>query len=198
KYEQPEKIVRLNNKWITMYPSEWKESLDCTAQVGLGFGNKDMNLMHLGRLAQTIQMIAQHPAAGMLLKPKNVYNLVTEQIRAMGMKNVDDFITDPGNAEPQQQGPSPEEQAKQMEAQLKAEEIKVKLQKIQQESALKQQEMQIDAQIAQQNLELKQQEANVEMQIKAQELEIKKAELALKQQELVLEREQERPVKIGT
>jgi hypothetical protein len=198
KYEKPEKIVRLNNKWITMYPSEWKESLDCTAQVGLGFGNKDMNLMHLGRLAQTIQMIAQHPAAGMLLKPKNVYNLVAEQIRAMGMKNVDDFITDPGDQDvSQQQGPSPEEQAKQMEAQLKAEEIKVKLQKIQQESALKQQEMQIDAQIAQQNLELKQQEANVEMQIKAQELEIKKAELALKQQELVLEREQERPVAIG-
>ena len=199
KYEKPEKIVRLNNKWITMYPSEWKESLDCTAQVGLGFGNKDMNLMHLGRLAQTIQMIAQHPAAGMLLKPKNVYNLVAEQIRSMGMKNVDDFITDPGDQDvPQQQGPSPEEKAKQMEAQLKAEELKVKLQKIQQESALKQQEMQIDAQIAQQNLQLKEQEAQVEMQIKAQELEIKKAELALKQQELVLEREQERAVKIGT
>ena len=197
KYEKPEKIVRLNNKWVTMYPSEWKDKLDCTAQVGLGFGNKDMNLLHLGRLGQTIQMISQHPAAGMLLKPKNIYNLVAEQIRAMGMKNVDDFITDPGDAQPQQQGPSPEEQAKQMEAQLKAEEIKVKLEKIKQESQLRQQEMQIDAEIAQQNLELKAQEAKVEMQIKAQELEIKKAELALKQQELVLEREQERAVKIG-
>jgi len=197
KYEKPEKIVRLSNKWVTMYPSEWKDKLDCTAQVGLGFGNKDMNLLHLGRLGQTIQMISQHPAAGMLLKPKNIYNLVAEQIRAMGMKNVDDFITDPGDAQPQQQGPSPEEQAKQMEAQLKAEEIKVKLQKIQQESALKQQEMQIDAEIAQQELLLKKQEANVQIQIKSQELEIKKAELALKQQELILEREQERPVAIG-
>jgi hypothetical protein len=198
RFEKPEKIVRLNNNWITMYPSEWKEKMDCTAQVGLGFGNKDMNLMHLGRLSQTIQMIAQHPAAGMLLKPKNVYNLVAEQIKAMGMKNVDDFITDPGDAQvPQQQGPSPEEQAKQQEAQLKAKELEVKMQKIQQESALRQQEMQLDAQIAQQTLELKKQEANVEMQIKAQELEIKKAELALKQQELVLEREQERAVKIG-
>ena len=181
-----------------MYPSEWKEKMDCTAQVGLGFGNKDMNLMHLGRLSQTIQMIAQHPAAGMLLKPKNVYNLVAEQIKAMGMKNVDDFIQDPGDADvPQQQGPSPEEQAKQQEAQLKQQELQVKMQKIQQESELRQQEMQIDAQIAQQDLELKQQEASVDMQIKAQELEIKKAELALKQQELVLEREQERAVKIG-
>jgi len=198
KYEKPEKLVRLNNKWVTLYPSEWKQKMDCVAQVGLGFGNKDMNLMHLGRLAQTIQMIAGHPAAGMLLKPKHVYNLVAEQIKAMGMKNVDDFIQDPGDADvPQQQGPSPEEQAKQMEAQLKQQELQVKMQKIQQESELKQQEMQIDAQIAQQDLELKKQEATVEMQIKAQELEIKKAELALKQQELVLEREQKRAVKIG-
>ena len=198
KFEKPEKIVRLNNRWTTLYPHEWKEKLDCVAQVGLGFGNKDMNLMHLGRLSQTIQMIAQHPAAGMLLKPKNVYNLVAEQIKAMGMKNVDDFITDPGDQDvPKKQGPSPEEQAKQMEAQLKAEEIKVKLQKLQQESAIKQQEMQLEADIAAQDLELKRQEAQVDMQIKAQELEIKKAELALKQQELVLERDQERAVKIG-
>ena len=61
----------------------------------------------------------------------------------------------------------------------------------------KQQEMQLEADIAAQDLELKRQEAQVDMQIKAQELEIKKAELALKQQELVLEREQERAVKIG-
>ncbi len=198
KFEKPEKIVRLNNRWTTLYPHEWKEKVDCVAQVGLGFGNKDMNLMHLGRLSQTIQMIAQHPSAGMLLKPKNVYNLVAEQIKAMGMKNVDDFITDPGDQDvPKKQGPSPEEQAKQMESQLKAEEIKVKLQKLQQESAIKQQEMQLEADIAAQDLQLKREEAQVDMQIKAQELEIKKAELALKQQELVLERDQERAVKIG-
>ena len=198
KYEKPEKLVRLNNKWVTLYPADWREKADCTAQVGLGFGNKDMNLMHLGRLSQTIQMIAQHPAAGMLLKPKNIYNLVAEQIKAMGMKNVDDFINDPGDAEVQnQQGPSPEDQAKQAETQLKAEELKLKLQKMQQETALKQQEMQLESQLKQQELDLKAQEAQVEMQIKAQELEIKKADLALKQQELILEREQERPVKIG-
>lgn len=197
KFESPEKLVRLNNEWVTLYPSEWKEKMDCTAQVGLGFGNKDMNLLHLGQLAQTMQMIAQHPAAGMMIKPKNVYNLVAEQIKAMGMKNVDDFITDPGDQEIQKQGPSPEEQAKQMEAQLKAEELKIKLQKMQTESALKQKEMELETQLAQQELELKASEAQVDMQIKAQELEIKKADLALKQQELILEREQERPVAIG-
>ena len=197
KFESPEKIVRLNNKWTTLYPAEWKEKMDCTAQVGLGFGNKDMNLMHLGQLAQTIQMVAQHPAAGMMIKPKNVYNLIAEQIKAMGMKNVEDFITDPGEGDLPEQGPSPEEQAKQAEMQLKAEELKIKMQKLQTESALKQKEMELDAQLAQQELELKASEAQVDMQIKAQELEIKKADLALKQQELILEREQGRPVRIG-
>ena len=197
KYESPEKLIRLNNEWVTLYPAEWKEKLDCTAQVGLGFGNKDMNLLHLGQLSQTIQMVAGHPAAGMMIKPKNVYNLIAEQIRAMGMKNVHDFITDPGEQDLPQKGPSPEEQAKQMEAQLKAEELKLKLEKVRTESALKQKEMELDAQLAAQELELKAQSAQVDMQIKAQELEIKKADLALKQQELILEREQERPVAIG-
>jgi hypothetical protein len=197
RYESPEKLVRLNNQWTTLYPAEWKEKMDCTAQVGLGFGNKDMNLMHLGQLAQTMQMIAQHPAAGMMIKPKNVYNLVAEQIRAMGMRNVDDFITDPGDQDVQGQGPGPEEQAKQAEMQLKAEELKLKMQKLQTESALKQKEMELDAKLAQQELELKASEAQINMQIKVQELELKKADLALKQQELILEREQKRPVAIG-
>ena len=197
KFEAPEKIVRLNNKWTTLYPSEWKEKMDCTAQVGLGFGNKDMNLMHLGRLSQSIQMIAQHPSGGILIKPKNIYNLIAEQIRAMGMKNVEDFITDPGDNQPPKKPPSPEEQAKQAEMQLKAKELELKMQKMQTESALKQKEMELEALLAQQELELKSQAAQVNMQIKAQELEIKKADLALKQQELILEREQGRPVAIG-
>jgi len=196
KYESPEKLVRLNNEWVSLYPAEWKEKLDCTAQVGLGFGNKDMNLLHLGQLAQSLQMVAQHPAAGMMIKPKNVYNLLAEQIKAMGMKNVNDFITDPGDQEAPQQ-PNPEQQMKQMEAQLKAEELKMKMQQAQATAQLKQREMELDAQLQQQELELKAAEAEVEMQIKAQELEIKKADLALKQQELILEREQERPVAIG-
>lgn len=197
KFESPEKLVRLNNKWVTLYPSEWKDKLDCTAQVGLGFGNKDMNLMHLGQVQQTMQAILSHPAGGMIVSPQNVYNLATEQLRAMGMKNVHDFYTDPGNKPLPQKGPSPEEQAKQIEAQLKAEELKLKLEKMRTESALKQKEMELESQLATQELELKAKEAQVDMQIKAQELEIKKADLALKQQELILEREQGRPVAIG-
>ena len=197
KYESPDKMVRLNNEWVTLNPTEWAEKMDCTAQVGLGFGNKDMNLVYLNQLGQTMQMIGNSPYGSMMIKPKNVYNLATEQVRAMGMKNVHDFYTDPGDQPMPQQGPSPEEQAKQLEAQLKAEELKMKLEKTRTESALKQKEMELDAQLAAQELELKAQSAAVDMQIKSQELEIKKADLALKQQELILEREQERPVAIG-
>lgn len=197
KYEDRGRIVRLRNEFVNLYPSEWKEKMDCTAQVGLGFGNKDMNLMHLNQLSQMLQMIAQHPAAGMMIEPKNVYNLVAETIRNMGMKNVEDFIKDPGDQPVPPPKPNPEAQAKQMEAQIKMEEMKIKMQKMQTEAKLKAAEIQVETQIKQQELELKAAEADIEMQIKAEELRIKKAELSLKQQELILEREQQRPVAIG-
>ena len=197
KYESPEKIIRLNNEWVTMYPSEWKEKMDCTAQVGLGFGNKDMNLLHLGQLMQSMQMVSQHPSAREMVKPRNIYNLVAEQIKAMGMKNVQDFITDPGPIDNPPPQPSPDQQAKQMEAQLKAQELQGKMQQAQTEAQLRMEEMRLESQLKQQQIDLKKAEAEINMQIKAQELELKKADLALKQQELILEREQERPVAIG-
>lgn len=197
KHEDRGRIVRLRNEFVNLYPNDWKENMDCTAQVGLGFGNKDMNLLHLNQLSQMLQMIAQHPAAGMMISPKNVYNLVAETIRNMGMKNVEDFIKDPGDQPVPPQKPSPEAQAAQMEAQIKMEEMKIKMQKIQAESKLKVAEIEVDTQLAQQELELKAAEAEIDMQIKAEELRIKQAELALKQQELILEREQKRPVAIG-
>lgn len=185
KYEDRERIVRLNNEWTPLYPSEWRQSMDCVAKVGLGYGNKDMNLLHLQQLSQTLQMIAQHPSAGVMIKPKNVYNLVGEMIKNMGMKNIHDFITDPGDQEQLQQ-PNPEAQAAQMEAQMKMAELQQK-----------QQEAEMDAQIDAAELEIKKQEAEIDLAIKQQELEIKRAELALKQQELQLEAVQGRPVAIG-
>jgi len=185
KYEDRERIVRLNNNWTPLYPSEWRQKMDCVAKVGLGYGNKDMNLLHLQQLSQTLQMIAQHPSAGQMIKPKNVYNLVGEMVKNMGMKNVHDFITDPGDGEIQQQ-PNPEAQAAQMEAQMKMAELQQK-----------QQEAEMDAQIDAAELQIKKEEAEIDLAIKQQELEIKRAELALKQQELILEAEQGRPVAIG-
>jgi len=185
RHQIKERVVELRNSWVPVNPSDWKEKLDLTVSVGLGYGNKDQNLMHLTQIAQMTQMIAANGGAGTLVQPKNVYNLMCEILKNSGFKNVDDFITRPPEG-PMPDMPDPEEQAKQMEAQLKVAELQQK-----------QKEAEIDAQIKEQELVLKKEEAQIDMQIKAEELRIKRAELNLKQQELTLEAVQQRPVAIG-
>jgi len=40
KFEKPEKIVRLNNKWTTLYPHEWKEKADCVGALTAAVGDR--------------------------------------------------------------------------------------------------------------------------------------------------------------
>jgi hypothetical protein len=98
-----------------------------------------------------------------------MYNLGASLVKAMGFQNVNDYLTDPSQVQQQRgEGPSPEEQAKLLEAQVKQEELKIKA---------------------------------AEVQIKAQKLQQEQQKLqidtSLKQQEINLEREQNRAVAIG-
>ena len=104
-----------------------------------------------------------------IVSVQNMYNLGSSLVKAMGFQNVDDYLTDPSQLPPNQdEGPSPEEQAKLLEAQVKQEELRIK-------SA----EVQIKAQKIQQEYE--------KLAIDTQ----------LKQQEINIEREQKRAVAIG-
>ena len=125
-------------------------------------------MMHL---SQMIQFASQSMQGGLkIVNEQNMYNLGSALVKAMGFQNVNDYLTDPSQAQQQQgkEGPSPDEQAKLLEAQvkqgelkIKAAEVQIKFQKLQQE----QQKLQIDT--------------------------------SLKQQEINLEREQNRAVAIG-
>ena len=121
-------------------------------------------------LSQMLQFAGEAMKGGLpIVSMQNMYNLGASLVKAMGFQNVNDFLTDPSQLPPQQEEqPSPEEQAKMMEAQVKQEELKVKA---------------------------------AEVQIKAQKIQQEYQKLAvdsnLKQQEINLEREQNRAVAIG-
>jgi hypothetical protein len=92
-----------------------------------------------------------------IVNEQNMYNLGASLVKAMGFQNVDDFLTDPSQIPPQQEGPSPEEQTRLMEAQvkqqeleIKAAEVQIKAQKIQQEYA----KLQIDSKLKVEELNL--------------------------------------------
>ena len=167
KNQDKERMIRLRNEWVPVRPDVWRDKSDCTVSVALGNGNKDQQMMHL---SQMLQFAGEAMKGGLpIVSMQNMYNLGSSLIKAMGFQNVNDFLTDPSQLPPQQEEqPSPEEQAKMMEAQVKQEELKVKA---------------------------------AEVQIKAQKIQQEYQKLAvdsnLKQQEINLEREQNRAVAIG-
>ena len=123
----------------------------------------------MAHLSQMLQFAGEAMKGGLpIVSMKNMYNLGASLIKAMGFQNVDDYLTDPDVIQPQQGQQDPAEQAKVLEAQVKQEELKIKA---------------------------------AEVQIKAQKIQQEYQKLAvdshLKQEEINLEREQNRAVAIG-
>jgi hypothetical protein len=185
KHEDQEKFIRLRGEFIPVQPMNWNDNPDLTVTVGLGYGNKDQNLMHLTQIAQMYQMVAANGGVGTLIQPINIYNLMTEILKNSGIKNVNDFVT-PVPPGPLPEQPDIQQQALEMEAQLRMQELQIKMQ-----------EAQLDSQIKQQEMELKKEEAAINYQVKRQELAIKKQELGLKQAEAMVEMQTGRAVAFG-
>ena len=166
KNQDHERVVMLRNQWVPVRPDAWNDRFDCTVSVALGNGNKDQQMAHLSRM---LQFAGEAMKGGLrIVNEQNMYNLGASLVRSMGFQNVDDYLTNPANMPPQQQQPSPKEQADLMEAQIKRQELEIKAG-----------ELQLKAQ-----------------KIK-QEYEKLQVDSSLKQQELNLEREQNRAVAIG-
>lgn len=91
--------LRINGKWTAVDPREWKTSFDVTINVGLGSNNKDQMVQHLQMLGAAQQAGAQTGLA----TPKNLYNTAIELTKAIGLRDVDRFWTQPpdGPAPPQ-------------------------------------------------------------------------------------------------
>jgi hypothetical protein len=161
KHQDKERVIKLRNEWIPVRPDVWHDKYDCTVSVALGNGNKDQQMMHL---SQMLSFAGEAMKGGLpIVNIQNMYNLSASLIRSMGFQNVNDYLTDPSQLPPQEEGgPSPEEQTAQMEAQVKQEELKIKAAEIQ----IKAQKIQQEYQKLQVDASLKQQEINIEREQK--------------------------------
>jgi hypothetical protein len=153
KNQDRERVIMLRNEWVPVRPDSWQDKYDCTVSVALGSGNKDQQMMHL---SQMLSFAGEAMKGGLsIVNEQNMYNLSAALVKAMGFQNVSDFLTDPSQVPPKEEGQSPEEQMQMMEAQVKQKELEIKAQKIQQEY----QKLQVDT-------NLKQQEINIEREQK--------------------------------
>ena len=187
KYEDRQKMVYLNNKFVPIDVSRWKEKLNCTVSVGIGSGSQQSKMQATASIMQVLQTLVQQGGMGTLVTPQNIYNTISEYIEQAGYKNPDQFISNPANMPP----PPPPQPS--VEEKVQAQKAQVELQKLQ----LQAKEIQIDTMIKEAELDLKKREAAIEMALKRKELQLKESELKLNQAELVLESVQERPVAIG-
>jgi len=187
KYEDRKKMFYLNNKFIPIDVSRWKEKLNCTVNVGVGSGSQQSKMQTMSSIMTLLGTLVQGGALGTLVTNKNLYNAISEFIAQSGYKNTDNFISNPEMMPPKQPAqPTVEEQVKIQKAQIE-------LKQLQLQTA----ELELDTKLKQQELELKKREAKVNFLIKQEELRLKQQKLEQGEMEIALEATQQRPVKIG-
>lgn len=149
-HQRKARVIRLRNKWVPMDPRGWKTSWDMTVTVGVGNGNKDQTLAHMMTLLQTTMEIVkmQGGVSGPLVKAPNVYNQLAKLCEGMGLKDVEQYFTDPQND--QEPAPEPPPDPKMMEAQAK---IQAQQQEAQATMALEREKAQHEAMLSEQKMQ---------------------------------------------
>ncbi len=186
RYEDRERMLYLNNKFVPIDVSRWKEKLNCTVNVGVGSSSQQTKMQTTSSIMTILSTLVQQGGLGTLVQPENIYNAVSEFISQAGYKNPDMFITNPSMVPPKQPKPSVDEK-------IQAQKSQVELQKLQ----LQAKQMEIDTQLKAQELQMKKQESEITLAIKSQELALKKQQMKINEAELSLEVAQNRPVGIG-
>ena len=134
-------------------------------------------------LGTHLSNIRQDPELKFIVQPENAYNLLKEATKAMGMKNYQDFFTDPKMVPPEMK--QPEEDPMKQVLQQKA-----------QADMMKAQNDQMKHQIERERLQADMQQDQVENKMDVEEFKLKIEKLKLEKEKLLsdimMEREENR------
>ena len=161
KYQDKERIIKVNSSFIPMNPMEWRDRCNVTIHVGLGTGSRDQQLSILnailGRQLEAIKL--QGSAQGPVVNLKNIYNTLSRIIENAGLKDVGSYFTNPEigmqQMKPQPKPPSEFEKVSQIQTQQKAAEAQMNYENRMREMELKYQKMILEFEAKAKELELK-------------------------------------------
>lgn len=109
--------VKINGRWLTIDPREWKNRYNMTVSVGVGTFGRQQQIANLTLIGEAQERVAPYGLA----TPTNVYQTVTRLAEAMGYRDSDQFFSAPQEgAQPQQQQGDPTAQALIAAEQVKA------------------------------------------------------------------------------
>ena len=96
KYMDQEQIIRLTNENIVITKDELNIDYDLIINVGLGPGTKEAQIQYLMVMINQIYPIL---AQAGLITPKSWFNIISELLEKMGIRNVQNYILDPDSQE---------------------------------------------------------------------------------------------------
>jgi hypothetical protein len=140
--------ARLGNKWVAYNPTSWNVRKDFTAEIGMGAGGKDHDMMmaeaNWATMMQVIQL--QGGPVGPVVTMEGVYAAAQRKAMVAGIKTPELYYTDPKTVPPQPPQPDPkavlEEKKQQQAAQEAQAKMQLDMQKAMAEMQLKITEMQ--------------------------------------------------------
>ena len=185
--------------------------MNMTVTVGLGNGNRDQTIMNLNMLGTHLSNIRQDPEMKAIIQPQNVYNLLREATKAMGMKNYQDFFTDPATLPPEafqdqsQQDPMAQvleqkAQADAMKAQVDMQKAQIDMQELQEDVKQNQFDNKLDiskGKLEEHKLKLDIEKLKFEKDKLMAEIAMEQEENKLKIMELGAEIQEQRSIKVG-
>ena len=180
KYQDKERIIKINNKYVPMNPREWSTQYNLTVNVGLGTGSKSEQLAVMQMiLDKQEQMLTQYGLGNPLVSIKQYRDTLAKFVNMAGFKDESGFLKNLTQEESDQLA---QQQAEQPQTDPNTEAAKI-LAQVEKEKA----EMQMQAKMAQlemdkQELELKVQKEMLELQQKQAQFE---ADMAMKEMELM-------------
>lgn len=156
-------MARFNNQWVPVSPTSWASRADMSIEVGVGSGGREMEIAAIMRVIglqkEALEAQAQGVIKGEIITGEHLFASFSRLIERLGLKAPERYAADPAQMQdqPQQEGPSPEQQAMMAEQQ----EGKAKFEAEQQEAQAR---FQADQQHAQAKLQGEQQLAAAKLQ----------------------------------
>jgi hypothetical protein len=187
KYEDKEKLVRLNGKYVAFNPREWSTQYNVSINVGLGTGTRQEQLTTMQMILQKQEEIIQtYGLSNPLVNLMQYRNTLAKFVNMAGFKDATQFmneITPEQNeqlSQPQPEKPDANVQATELLVQVEREKAQLRAQTEAAKLDLEREQMQLEN--ARKALELQQQELkqNTELALKQLKIETDAANQAEK------------------
>jgi len=187
KYEDKEKLVRINGKYVSFNPREWNNQYNVSINVGLGTGTRQEQLTTMQMILQKQEQIIQtYGLSNPLVNLMQYRNTLAKFINMAGFKDATQFmneITPEQNeilSQPQPEKPDANVQATELLVQVEREKAQLRAQTEAAKLDLEREQMQLEN--ARKALELQQQELkqNTELALKQLKIETDAANQAEK------------------